>query len=593
MSNKIKLFTIFIAVIFFCGCRMISGLGKTTSYEIVDRRTYNKKHYLHEKEYIDGRREMVKTLKSLDLKTLEEKPAIGLAFSGGGIRSASFNLGILQVLEFSKNLYEIDYLSTVSGGSYIGAWYVSRLSQHNSKKHDRNLPGGVLYSSNDPADLLTKPSYRNIANPSTAQSYRKDPDPIIALRNKSGFIIDRSGSGTLDVVFSYVGGLFPNFFSKVLFNDLFWLTHDPFYFYKDRIKDTYLSKSIGSSTAEKENGILLERINPPNCVAPYLIVNATLGNAGCNNNAFPHYQNNKYYSKSPFEFTRDYCGAPGVGYVATKGFDKPVFSVEFSKSFPKKVHVVSKKVHVGSKLFRCKNIVFPLSYAVAISGAAVDTRVFGSWASSLDFLATPLNINLRYESYNFAQTYGEWYHTLYDDLLRGQTIDRVAPTINSNHLLLSDGGHYDNLGITALVKRRVRKIIVIDVEADPEFKCANIDQSMEALEKEGMEWIFDDRTPRFGSQKYIHKGKIISKSSDYKADIYYCKLNNSLLWDKQLPSFVKSYMEKKDDKNSFPYDPTSKQKYNWERLDAYRQFGFYIGSKLVDICKKDGTFELE
>lgn len=46
----------------------------------------------------------------------------GLAFSGGGIRSATFNLGILQALAQKGLLHRFDYLSTVSGGGYIGSW---------------------------------------------------------------------------------------------------------------------------------------------------------------------------------------------------------------------------------------------------------------------------------------------------------------------------------------------------------------------------------------------------------------------------------------------------------------------------------------
>ncbi len=47
---------------------------------------------------------------------------LGLAFSGGGIRSATFNLGVLQGLAELGLLPFIDYLSTVSGGGYIGSW---------------------------------------------------------------------------------------------------------------------------------------------------------------------------------------------------------------------------------------------------------------------------------------------------------------------------------------------------------------------------------------------------------------------------------------------------------------------------------------
>ena len=47
---------------------------------------------------------------------------LGLTISGGGIRSATFNLGVLQALAQHGWLQRVDYLSTVSGGGYIGAW---------------------------------------------------------------------------------------------------------------------------------------------------------------------------------------------------------------------------------------------------------------------------------------------------------------------------------------------------------------------------------------------------------------------------------------------------------------------------------------
>ena len=50
---------------------------------------------------------------------------VGLAFSGGGIRSATFNLGILQALAEKGLLHKFDYLSTVSGGGYIGSWFAA------------------------------------------------------------------------------------------------------------------------------------------------------------------------------------------------------------------------------------------------------------------------------------------------------------------------------------------------------------------------------------------------------------------------------------------------------------------------------------
>jgi predicted acylesterase/phospholipase RssA len=54
---------------------------------------------------------------------------IGLSLSGGGIRSAAFSLGVLQALSHHSLLRWCDYLSTVSGGGYIGACLSSLLSQ--------------------------------------------------------------------------------------------------------------------------------------------------------------------------------------------------------------------------------------------------------------------------------------------------------------------------------------------------------------------------------------------------------------------------------------------------------------------------------
>jgi hypothetical protein len=54
---------------------------------------------------------------------------VGLALSGGGIRSASFALGVVQALMNNDLLKRFDYLSTVSGGGYLGSavsWWLDR-----------------------------------------------------------------------------------------------------------------------------------------------------------------------------------------------------------------------------------------------------------------------------------------------------------------------------------------------------------------------------------------------------------------------------------------------------------------------------------
>jgi hypothetical protein len=56
-------------------------------------------------------------------RNADEKGLVGLAFSGGGIRSATFGLGVLEGLKKLGILNRIHYLSTVSGGGYIGGWF--------------------------------------------------------------------------------------------------------------------------------------------------------------------------------------------------------------------------------------------------------------------------------------------------------------------------------------------------------------------------------------------------------------------------------------------------------------------------------------
>ena len=73
--------------------------------------------------------------------------AVGLALSGGGIRSATFGLGVLQVLARRGWLTQVDFLSTVSGGGYLGSFISSTLNHADlraSLKNDaRSLPFGA------------------------------------------------------------------------------------------------------------------------------------------------------------------------------------------------------------------------------------------------------------------------------------------------------------------------------------------------------------------------------------------------------------------------------------------------------------------
>ena len=77
------------------------------------------------------------------------------ALSGGGIRSASFCLGALQGLESQtkSGIEGVDYLSTVSGGGYVGCALTATTQK---------LNGQFPFTSSDPKVYADTPSVRHI-----------------------------------------------------------------------------------------------------------------------------------------------------------------------------------------------------------------------------------------------------------------------------------------------------------------------------------------------------------------------------------------------------------------------------------------------
>ncbi|WP_346778255.1 patatin-like phospholipase family protein [Paraburkholderia sp. Ac-20342] len=73
-------------------------------------------------------REAIKTRRNTYGVKFDREYATGLALSGGGIRSATFSLGVLIALARRNLLPDFDYLSTVSGGGYLGSFLTTFLS---------------------------------------------------------------------------------------------------------------------------------------------------------------------------------------------------------------------------------------------------------------------------------------------------------------------------------------------------------------------------------------------------------------------------------------------------------------------------------
>lgn len=115
-----------------------------------------------------------------------------LCISGGGIRSATFALGILHGLARCGLLKQFHYLSTVSGGGYIGGWLTAWI--HNSN-------GGL----DEVAGELAQPRTETRPNP--------EPEQIQNLRSYSNYLSPRLGlfsADTWTLVGTYLRNLLLN-----------------------------------------------------------------------------------------------------------------------------------------------------------------------------------------------------------------------------------------------------------------------------------------------------------------------------------------------------------------------------------------------
>src|SRR4030095_4012319 len=113
-----------------------------------------------------------------------------LCLSGGGIRSGTFALGILQGLARHNLLKEFHYLSTVSGGGYIGSWRTA-----GTHRHSEGLDG----------------VRRDLANRTPRTKIDPDPTPIRYLRQYSNFITPKVGLLTADT-WTFIGIYLRNLF---------------------------------------------------------------------------------------------------------------------------------------------------------------------------------------------------------------------------------------------------------------------------------------------------------------------------------------------------------------------------------------------
>ena len=130
--------------------------------------------------------------------------AFGLALSGGGIRSATFCLGVVQALHKRGLFRQVDYLSTVSGGGYLGTFLTSYLGYQPALGEDRVSP--------HPKDRLNEVLGASLEDDQgKPRTETAEPAPLRHLRNNSKYLLNGGPLAILHIAAVFLNGVLAAF----------------------------------------------------------------------------------------------------------------------------------------------------------------------------------------------------------------------------------------------------------------------------------------------------------------------------------------------------------------------------------------------
>lgn len=319
-------------------------------------------------------------------------------------------------------------------------------------------------------------------------------------------------------------------------------------YYRDRLLAAFMPP-VGFTDFTEPNKCLLKDV--PQTKAPYQIINALMVTW---NSSTPKL---RIRGGDNFIFTPLFCGAKSTGYAR---------SAEY----------------LGGTM--------DLSTAFSISGAAVDPNTGVTRSRPLSFVLALLNLRIGYWARNpkrpaniikgWSRPY--WFVYALREMF-GLKMDE-----NNMHVYLSDGGHFENLGLYELIKRKCRYIVLSDASEDYAFKFDGLGNALEKVRVDFGAGIDIDTTAlqpqgpnRFSLQPWV------------LGDIYYADgSRGTLLYIKSsvfsgLPEDVDAYHRANP---KFPHQPTGDQFFDEPQFEAYRELGFQIGKRIFEGRKPNKVF---
>jgi hypothetical protein len=136
-----------------------------------------------------------------------------------------------------------------------------------------------------------------------------------------------------------------------------------------------------------------------------------------------------------------------------------------------------------------------LGTAMAISGAAVSPNMGYHSSPSIALLLTLFNVRLGWWLGNPGQAGNQSYQTDGPSFAAKPLIAEAfgQTTDERPYVYLSDGGHFENLGLYEMVRRRCRFIVVIDAGCDPDFAFEDLGNAVRKIYIDlGIRIVFND-----------------------------------------------------------------------------------------------------
>jgi hypothetical protein len=245
-----------------------------------------------------------------------------------------------------------------------------------------------------------------------------------------------------------------------------------------------------------------------------------------------------------------------------------------------------------------------LGTAVAISGAAASPNMGYHSSPVVGFIMTLFNARLGSWLGNPGpQGRRTWRDPGPLSAVRSMVKEALGQTSDqSEYVYLSDGGHFENLGLYEMVRRRCRFIVVVDGGCDPDFHYDDLGNALRKIRidfKIPIEFDDEQRMRPIGQQRRrcavgtIRYSAVDGAGTDGR--LIYVK--PMLLGDEgpDISSYAASHP-------GFPHEGTGDQWFDESQTESYRALGLHTldamcrgwtGGSLSDLCKHLERGDLE